>query len=996
MSQSPASALASRVPTAAGRATGSCSVCLKPGLRLTGKGLVYNHGHRSDDPCPGIGKPPYGSTTPASQFLRDSHIQPQTPALAPPRQQSIQLGAHLSQVRAAPKFAHPCLNGPAIKWIPRAARQKCAILLSSLIKAVLQNPQDADVWLKLLQFAPVILSKPARGGQKNLTNVITRRIANFPSTEGGTAKRGGTAAKVRERRNEGADSRLARSVSSKLEEGNFKGAVRLICSEDSQAVVTDETVAALRLKHPSAPTDRRSVASLSTGTTSGQFSTCVDDVRKAIFSFPAGSSGGPDGLTPQHLRDLVSTEGENSPLLALITDLVNGLYKGIVPEQVRPVFFGGRLIALAKKDGGLRPIAIGYTLRRLAAKVANTYATRKLSPVFSPLQLGVGSAGGMEAAVHATRRYLQHLPSDHSIVKLDFRNAFNTLRRDALLEATQSILPELFTFVTSAYSASSILQFGGEEISSSEGVQQGDPVGPLLFSMTIQPLLTNCASELRIGYLDDITLGGPTVEVASDVIQLKAAAFDLGLELNDSKCELIQGDTLATAPIPFKDFSTIAPADAMLLGSPLSADRALMVTLEKRVRVLERGISRLKHLHSHDALVILKHSFSLPVLLHNLRSSPCANHRMLVEFDEALRTGLSQILNIDLDDGRWTQASLPVRDGGLGIRSAVLLAPSAFLASAAGTSDLISIILPSRLRSIVDPHIASSLQVWNNFSQSAIAPTGFLSHKQRAWDDLVVKATQASLLAAHLNAYDQARLKAAFSLHSGAWLNAPPITSVGLRLNDESIRVAVGLRLGAALCTPHTCPCGTFVDSRGNHGLACRRSAGRQLRHTLINDVIWRAMGRAQIAAVKEPSGLSTADMKRPDGATIIPWARGKCLAWDATTPDTVAASHIAATQLIAGAAADRAASLKSAKYSFIDATHLFVPVAVETLGPWNTDSLNFILELGRRVSAATGDPRETAFLLQRVSVAVQRGNAASFAGCLPDPAEHAPGLSPG
>ena len=53
-----------------------------------------------------------------------------------------------------------------------------------------------------------------------------------------------------------------------------------------------------------------------------------------------------------------------------------------------------------------------------------------------------------------------------------------------------------------------------------------------------------------------------------------------------------------------------------------------------------------------------------------------------------LRTGLSTILNVDLSGDQWLQASLPVRDGGLGIRSAVMLAPSAFLASAAGTTEL--------------------------------------------------------------------------------------------------------------------------------------------------------------------------------------------------------------------------------------------------------------------------------------------------------------------
>ena len=48
-------------------------------------------------------------------------------------------------------------------------------------------------------------------------------------------------------------------------------------------------------------------------------------------------------------------------------------------------------------------------------------------------------------------------------------------------------------------------------------------------------------------------------------------------------------------------------------------------------------------------------------------------------------------------------------------------------------------------------------------------------------------------------------------------------------------------------------------------------------------------------------------------------------------------------------------------------------------------EGLDLIRELGRRTSQVTNDPRETSFLLQRISVAVQLGNAASVVGTLPD-----------
>src|SRR6267154_2736094 len=117
---------------------------------------------------------------------------------------------------------------------------------------------------------------------------------------------------------------------------------------------------------------------------------------------------------------------------------------------------------------------------------------------------------------------------------------------------------------------------------------------------------------------------------------------------------------------------------------------------------------------------------------------------------------------------------------------------------------------------------------------------------------------------------------------------------------------------------------------------------------------------------------------------SLIPWANGRRVAWDATTPDTLATSHLANTKLSAVAAAASAAQLKSRKYDELTRTHIFVPVAVETLGAWCQEGHSWLEEIGRRVSRVTGDQRETFFLFQRLSVAVQKGNAASVRGTLP------------
>ena len=101
-------------------------------------------------------------------------------------------------------------------------------------------------------------------------------------------------------------------------------------------------------------------------------------------------------------------------------------------------------------------------------------------------------------------------------------------------------------------------------------------------------------------------------------------------------------------------------------------------------------------------------------------------------------------------------------------------------------------------------------------------------------------------------------------------------------------------------------------------------------------------------------------------------------------TSFTLAPSHLPSSATQAGSAAARAEAAKTLKYSGLTTTHAFVPLAFETLGAWGAEAAAFVAELGRRKAAVTGDPRETAFLRQRLSVAIQRGNAIACRGSIP------------
>jgi len=133
-----------------------------------------------------------------------------------------------------------------------------------------------------------------------------------------------------------------------------------------------------------------------------------------------------------------------------------------------------------------------------------------------PMQLGVATPGGCEAAIHATRRYMATMSDDSVLVKLAFINTFNCLHRDRMLKTIADQMPCIYRFCWLSY-GNDALKFGDSTIWSEEGPQQGDPLGPLLFFLTIQLILQSPSSELVLAYMYDVTLGGSELIVADDI-----------------------------------------------------------------------------------------------------------------------------------------------------------------------------------------------------------------------------------------------------------------------------------------------------------------------------------------------------------------------------------------------------------------------------------------------------------------------------------------------
>ena len=245
-----------------------------------------------------------------------------------------------------PEFvAHVTKPTRILKRIPRLSRPSAARKLAAIIELAVSH-NDIPSWTRLLQFPKRCFCIPQRGGKRwNLVSLINKQVSeegnNFDGPLHNAWRQGNKSDKSSKSWN--SLEVLAARVSSKLEEGDYKGAVRLACSKDRIADHSASTFAALKLKHP--PRHIHSIIEDPPHQTPWAYSINADEIRKFIMSFPNGSSGGIDGLSPQHLKDLIGPAAEEGAtnLLNALTALITLILEGRTPASIRPLFFGAQL-----------------------------------------------------------------------------------------------------------------------------------------------------------------------------------------------------------------------------------------------------------------------------------------------------------------------------------------------------------------------------------------------------------------------------------------------------------------------------------------------------------------------------------------------------------------------------------------------------------------------------------------------------------------------------
>ena len=261
------------------------------------------------------------------------------------------------------------------------------------------------------------------------------------------------------------------------------------------------------------------------------------DPNLALKSFPSGSAPGPSGLRANHLKQAVfcpspdrsGTACPASPVLLTCSALV--IYLAVSPPSL-----WSHPLALQEV---WRPTTY-CCWRGPAAKCTARAAKCEALDILAPLQLGVGISSGCEAIVHSVSNCLEDrniLPEDHFILLVDFLNAFNSVDHSSLFWEVRHHTPSISAWVECCYGSHPLLRLGDHTISSSCGVQQGDPLGPLGFALTLHQRIKREVPDLLINawYLDDGILCGSLDSLASALAIIESESPSRDLFLNWSK-----------------------------------------------------------------------------------------------------------------------------------------------------------------------------------------------------------------------------------------------------------------------------------------------------------------------------------------------------------------------------------------------------------------------------------------------------------------------------
>ena len=318
-----------------------------------------------------------------------------------------------------------------------------------------------------------------------------------------------------------------------------------------------------------------------------------------------------------------------------------------------------------------------------------------------PLQLGVAVEGACETTTIAMQHWVNEhrTESNWSVLQVDLTNAFNSIDRRSMLVEVAARAPKLSAWAQYCYrSHSHLFLQNGHPLSSQQGVQQGDPLGPLFFSLAWQKVVETLPTDLRLHlwYLDDGHLVGTPECLQRCLEHITAQGASMGVKLNPGKCRLWGP---GSAPLEGEDmdldslWNTIprvpwsADSGLKVLGLPVcypGTSKFAETTFSEVLRDLQEACEVLQNLGDPQTEhLLLRYCMDACRIMHYLRGIDCTPLTGLIQHAAgiikqtwAVVLGCPAITETD-----WTQSSLPHRLAGLGIKDPMVILPAARLAA---------------------------------------------------------------------------------------------------------------------------------------------------------------------------------------------------------------------------------------------------------------------------------------------------------------------------
>ncbi|KAK3268450.1 hypothetical protein CYMTET_23049 [Cymbomonas tetramitiformis] len=634
----------------------------------------------------------------------------------------------------------------------------------------------------------------------------------------------------------------------------------------------------------------------------------LDDavVEAECRRLPVASGPGCSQLRFEHIG-VIFGRGDGLPA---IKHACQQLVEDRVPAGVLPWLMGARLVALLKPGGGVRPIACGESLRRLAGKVVCRQMRTRWATYFSPppleganssaAQLGVGVPGGAEVCVHTVQALLGACPSWCDLA-LDCKNAFNTVKRGVIYKEVSDNFPELLGLAESSFRHEARLGWQGDDgefrwVSSAEGAQQGDPLGPFFMAVALQPALQTTLDEhpdvFIMAYLDDIHILGPPdkVRAAYDTIfpLLRAARLELNVPKStvfcpDGACPEFD-DVVDEAGTPMPGAAVPLPG-IKVLGIPVGSDRWVADKCVEMALAAGGILPKLARLDDPQVQLLLLRYCAHPRFMH-----------------------------------------------------------------------LVGHPVPESLR------VPEAAPVWGGFGSSQPTRQKELTNYQHGSDWLrLFDAANTSV---------RARLLSLSRDGATAHLNALP-SDGGFRMRPDAAIISLCLQLGVSIPLVREvsavgtgrCACGDVVDGFGYHYLACNRRGMFTYQHDAVQDVLFEILRKVfDPASVKRTHTYhrSYSPRWRPDITVLNYDGRGRHLIID------VAIGFPCAQTYVEGAARvplHTAAAMERRKVeTYGDVTpHRLVPFAVEVFGGLGAQAQQLLQDCERRRQDRLGPELATA-----------------------------------